>query len=67
MAQAIALGAALFRLHFPDAPRHLTPWREIPSPVEFRGGGIGGLAFHFPGWETPASSAAACWIQLRPE
>lgn len=64
LAQVIAAVIGRFRLHFPAARAHLSPWRDDPLTRAWDEEESLDLAFHFPGW-SPRTQCRSLLLQLR--
>ncbi|MEY3736163.1 MAG: hypothetical protein RLZZ624_1222 [Cyanobacteriota bacterium] len=64
LAQVIAAVIGRFRLHFPAARAHLSPWRDDPITRAWNEEESLDLAFHFPGW-SPRTQCRSLLMQLR--
>lgn len=64
LAQVIAAVVGRFRLHFPAARAHLSPWRDDPITRAWAEEETLDLAFHFPGW-SPRTQCRSLLVQLR--
>lgn len=64
LAQVIAAVVGRFRLHFPAARAHLSPWRDDPITRAYAEEETLDLAFHFPGW-SPRTQCRSLLVQLR--
>lgn len=64
LAQVIATVVGRFRLQFPAAQAHLSPWRDDPITRAWAEEETLDLAFHFPGW-SPRTQCRSLLVQLR--
>ena len=64
LAQVLAAVIGRFRLYFPAARAHLSPWRDDPITRAYAEEETLDLAFHFPGW-SPRTQCRSLLVQLR--